>query len=237
MPEQPQSLESQLKMAKPKRAEIKRVPLTDEEKEFLGNIMDKAVAAEKAGKLQEALDLYTDYKNELLKIKEEKDKKIKEDEKKIWTLGRLEEWVEKVYEFPDFSISEYTAQTFDLTKFPRLETIGYLRLRGKVIDEFPPNLTVNGHLLLNDAEVKKWNGPGLTVKGSCDMKNAKLSHIPENTHVTGSFDIARSAIENLPDNIYVGHNFWVGGCSDKVKEKAQKLAKEGKIKGKVIIPS
>jgi len=46
MPEQPQSLESQLKMAKPKRAEIKRVPLTDEEKEFLGNIMDKAVAAE-----------------------------------------------------------------------------------------------------------------------------------------------------------------------------------------------
>jgi len=70
---EPQSLESQLKMARPKRAEAKRVPLTDEEKEFLGEIMDKAVAAEKAGDLQEALDLYTDYKNELLKIKRKKE--------------------------------------------------------------------------------------------------------------------------------------------------------------------
>ena len=74
MPENPkQSLESQLKMARPQRAEVKRVPLTSEEKEFLGKIMDKAVAAEKAGKLQEALDLYTDYKNELLKIKGKKE--------------------------------------------------------------------------------------------------------------------------------------------------------------------
>jgi len=73
MKEKPQSLESQLKMARPKRAEVKRVPLTSEEKAFLGEIMDKAVAAEKAGKLKEALDLYTDYKNELLKIKKEKE--------------------------------------------------------------------------------------------------------------------------------------------------------------------
>ncbi len=65
-----QSLESQLKMARPRRHEVKRVPLTPEEKDFLGEIMDKAVAAEKAGKLQEALNLYTEYKNELLRIKE-----------------------------------------------------------------------------------------------------------------------------------------------------------------------
>ncbi len=68
-----QSLESQLKMARPRKAEVKRVPLTPEEKEFLGEIIDKAVAAEKAGELKEALDLYTDYKDELLKIKKEKE--------------------------------------------------------------------------------------------------------------------------------------------------------------------
>ena len=70
---QQQSLENQLQMARPKRAEIKRVPLTPEEKEFLGEIMKKAVAAEKAGELQEAINFYTDYKNELLKIKGKKE--------------------------------------------------------------------------------------------------------------------------------------------------------------------
>ncbi len=78
--EKPQSLESQLQMARPRRSEVKRVPLTDEEKEFLGKIMDKAVAAEKAGKLKEALDFYTDYKNELMKIKDKIEKKRKRQE-------------------------------------------------------------------------------------------------------------------------------------------------------------
>jgi len=79
--ETPQFLESQLKMARPKRAEVKRVPLTVEEKEFLGKIMDKAVAAEKAGKLAEAIERYTEYKEELLKIKEKgKERKVE----KIW---------------------------------------------------------------------------------------------------------------------------------------------------------
>jgi len=86
MKEEPkQSLESQLKMARPRRHEVKRVPLTDEEKEFLGEIMDKAVAAEKAGKLQEAINFYTDYKNELVKIKEIKEirERVKELEKSL----------------------------------------------------------------------------------------------------------------------------------------------------------
>jgi len=72
-------------MARPKRSEIKRVPLTPEEKEFLGKIMDKAVAAEKAGKLKEALDLYTDYKNELLRIKEQKQEiEVDKRKEKVW---------------------------------------------------------------------------------------------------------------------------------------------------------
>ncbi len=73
MPEKPKSLESQLQMARPRRSEVKRVPLTVEEKEFLGEIMDKAVAAEKAGDLEKALGFYSDYKNELLKIKGKKE--------------------------------------------------------------------------------------------------------------------------------------------------------------------
>jgi len=79
MSEQPKSLESQLNMARPRRAEVKRVPLTTEEKEMLGEIMDKAVAAEKAGELQDALNFYTDYKNELFKIKERKSEEEKEE--------------------------------------------------------------------------------------------------------------------------------------------------------------
>jgi len=84
MPEQPQSLESQLKMARPRRHEVKRVPLTPEEKEFLGKIMDKAIAAEKAGELVKALEYYQEYRIELLKIKEIKEKlpkKMTEQEK------------------------------------------------------------------------------------------------------------------------------------------------------------
>ncbi len=80
-----QSLESQLKMARSRRSEVKRVPLTPEEKEFIGKIMDKAVAAEKAGKLKEALDLYTDYKNELMKIND----KLQEERKK--EINRIKE--------------------------------------------------------------------------------------------------------------------------------------------------
>ncbi len=90
--EKPQSLESQLKMARPRRAEVKRVPLTPEEKEFLGEIMDKAVAAEKAGDLARAIGFYTDYKNELLKIKDKKEKliELKEQyEDQIETLKKI----------------------------------------------------------------------------------------------------------------------------------------------------
>jgi len=80
MSEQPKSLESQLQMARPRRGEVERVPLTSEEKEFLGEIMDKAVAAEKAGELQEALNFYTDYKNKLMKIKEKRERRRKRQE-------------------------------------------------------------------------------------------------------------------------------------------------------------
>jgi len=80
-------------MARPKRAEIKRVPLTPEEKKFLGEIMDKAVAAEKAGKLLEAINYYTDYKNELLKIKEVKERK-KEIEKNFELKEQYKEQIE-----------------------------------------------------------------------------------------------------------------------------------------------
>ena len=93
MKEKPQSLESQLQMARPKRAEIKRVPLTPEEKEFLGKIMDKAVAAEKAGRLAEAISHYTDYKNEFLKIKEAKERKT-EIEKNFELKKQYEDQVE-----------------------------------------------------------------------------------------------------------------------------------------------
>ncbi len=74
MPEKPdQSLESQLKMARPQRAEVKRVPLTPDEDKFLFLILNKAIAAEKAGDLAKAIGFYTDYKNELLKIKGKKE--------------------------------------------------------------------------------------------------------------------------------------------------------------------
>jgi hypothetical protein len=97
MKEQPkQSLENQLKMARPQRAEVKRVPLTPEEKEFLGKIMDKAVAAEKAGDLAKAIEFYQEYRDELLKIKEIKEikERVKELEKSLELEKQYEDQVE-----------------------------------------------------------------------------------------------------------------------------------------------
>ncbi len=245
-----QSLEFQLKMARPRRAEVKRVPLTPEEKEFLGKIMDKAVAAEKAGKLQEAFDLYTDYKNELLKIKEIKEK---EERGKIqWTKEMLVKWAEDIGK--DETLVE---KIFDLTKLPKLETktstnLGFLEIKFSM-DECPANMTVNGNLDLTRAEVASWIGSGLIVKGNCDcsktkiktlpeniriegdliLKDSKIEHLPENIIIMGDLKLSNSNIRNLPDNLIVHGNVYMRMCRADAVLKAQELRKQGKIKGSV----
>ncbi len=153
MPEQPQSLESQLKMARPRRHEVKRVPLTPEEKEFLGEIMDKAVAAEKTGKLQEALNLYTDYKNELLKIKEKKEK-----DKEQWDFDMLHEWVRDEIGITDEDDAawHWTAHNFNLSEPPDIRVAGEnLTVHDSSITQLPAHLKVIGNLNLKGCKLLK----------------------------------------------------------------------------------
>jgi len=228
-----QSLESQLQMARPRRAEVKRVPLTGEEKEFLGEIMDKAVAAEKAGKLQEALDLYTDYKNELLRIKEKKEQEITEHI--FWTKEKLVKWVEDVFKTPEegLTFEEMAHRIFDMEKLPKLETTGDLNLPGLEIKEFPADMTIFGRLDLDSSVVKKWIGSDLDINGDVLMNESQVETLPANMHVDGSLYLADSSIKDLPDNLYVEFDIWVKDCDLNVIKKAKKLKKEGKIKGDV----
>ncbi len=221
--EQPQSLESQLQMARPRRSDVKRVPLTAEEKEFLGKIMDKAVAAEKAGELAEALGFYTEYKNELLKIKE-KEKEI------VWTREKLEEWIAAI----GFTEENFVEIVFDLSKLPALETKQMLNLTGKIIDEFPANMLVSNSLILKNTVVKKWKGSGLRVFGTLNMNGAIMDSLPENTRIDGDLILNNSSIKDLPDDLYVGNDLIIEGCTKKLVEKAERLKEEGKIKGDIM---
>jgi len=172
MKEQSQSLESQLQMARPRRHEVKRVPLTPEEKEMLGKIMDKAVAAEKAGKLQEALNLYTDYKNELLKIKEKK-------EKEQWDFDMLHEWVRDEIGITDEDDAawHWTAHAFDLSDPPEIKAEGEnLTIQNSNITQLPPHLIVNGDLNLKGCGLLKKLPANLFVLGDIivDRENKEL---------------------------------------------------------------
>ncbi len=234
MKEKAQSLESQLKMARPRRHEVKRVPLTPEEKAFLGEIMDKAVAAEKAGELQAALNFYTDYKNELLRIKETREKEKKEETG--WTKEKLVKWVENVFKTPpeEMTFEEKAHKIFDIPKLPKLETVGDLELAAKVIDEFPANITIYGRLDLDRAVVKEWIGTNLDVNGDVLMDHAQIESLPENMHVDGNLDMNNSTIQDLPDELYVGADIFLVNCNKKVINKAHQLKSEGNIRGRVI---
>jgi len=226
MQKEQQSIESQLQMARPKRAEVKRVPLTDEEKAFLGEIMDKAVAAERAGKLAEAIEYYQEYKDELLKIKE--------DNEIEWTRERLLRWAKDIGKDEDF-----IEHNFDLTKLPKLETKSDLILDFAVIDKFPAAMKVNGTLIMNSATVKKWIGTGLSIKGNFYMFGAKISYLPENTIVGalgGNLDIRESSIKDLPDDIYIYGNILISNAKHekKLAKKAIKLKNKGQIEGEII---
>ncbi len=230
MLEDSKSLESQLKMARPRRHEVKRVPLTDEEKEFLGEIMDKAVAAEKAGELQQALHFYTDYKNELLMIKERR--KIE------WTREKLENWVEKNVNLPDkdIDIKKMTADIFDLSKLPKLETkesLPHQLFKNKKIEKFPANITVNGDFMLFDVEINEWVGSGLIVNGRMWLKNAKIEDLPNNTEIERDLRLISSSISDLPDDLRIKHDIWITNCSNKLVKKAQELREKGMIKGDI----
>jgi len=177
MKEKTQSLESQLQMAQPRRHEIKRVPLTPEEKAFLGEIMDKAVAAEKAGKLQEAINFYIDYKNELLKIKEKKEKgKSRKTEEQI--RQELIEWASRFNTQPERWINE----DFDLSNPPNVVYNRMLNLEGVEVDRLPENFIIHGSL---------------------SIRNTSITELPKGLYIAGGFNIYKTNIKDLPDDLLV----------------------------------
>ncbi len=225
-----QSLESQLQMARPRRHEVKRVPLTPEEKGFLGDIMDKAVAAEKAGKLAEAIEFYTDYKNELLKIKNRIEKEERGEIE--WTKENLVEWAKDIGKDEKF-----VEDNFDLTKLPKLETKSDLTLDFAVIDKFPAAMKVNGTLIMNNATIKKWIGTNLSIRRNLFLFGAKTDYLPDNTMVfQGNLDISQSSIKDLPDDIFIGGSISIEGAKHekKLAQKARELKAKEQIEGEII---
>jgi len=228
-----QSLESQLQMARPKRAEIKRVPLTPEEKEFLGKIMDKAVAAEKAGRLAEAIGHYTDYKNELLKIKEKKaDKEIKDV--KV-ARAHLISWAQPMFSWEE-TAANYVDATFVLDELPAIKTKSDLSLNNLNLDYIPNNLHVNGILSLTNSTVEKMPAVLYTEK-HCNLTSANIDFLPNTLIVEGSLFLTRTVIKNkrMPVDFYVGEHVTISKSDTEMIEQLEKLKEQGKIKGNIIL--
>jgi len=215
--EQPQSLENQLKMARPKRAEVKRVPLTPEEKDFLGKIMDQAVAAEKTGKLQEALNLYTDYKNELLRIKDKKEQEKKKKSDEGFDLNLPEEvldWVHNEVGFSGQAAVNWIEKKFDRSApLPHLKIKGDLRINPAVYDikRLPNHLIVDGTLIIERNDFK---------------------YLPRNLVVNKDLHLVNANIKELPDDLKVVMNIFIKKTDTDLLDQAKKLEKKGQI-GKV----
>ncbi len=229
--EEPQSLESQLKMVRPRRAEVKRVPLTPEEKDFLGEIMDKAVAAEKAGELQEALNFYTDYKNELLKIKEKKVEKEIKDVKVA--RAHLISWAIQIYSWEE-NAANYVDAAFILDELPVIKTKSDLNLRSMKLSFLPNNLRINGNLSLVNSTVEKMPA-NLHVTQTCTFVNANIDCLPNSLRVEGSLSLSGTSIKNkkIPDDIYVGGRVYIKEHETEMIKELVKRKKEGKIKGEI----
>jgi len=187
-----QSLESQLQMVHPRRSEVERVPLTDEEKEFLSKIMDKAVAAEKAGELKKALDLYTDYKNELLKIKETKQQEeqkpnVDEAKQKLihWAMsflfGDAKKWVE---------------ENFKVLNTGSIVCKADLNFPERIIRSLPENLIIQGNLNLSGTQIKELPD-GLCVWGDCNIVETEIKDLPDDLEINGTLIIDEDGPESL----------------------------------------
>ncbi len=229
--EQPQSLESQLKMARPKRAEVKRVPLTPEEKEFLGKIMDKAVAAEKAGELQEALDLYTDYKNELLKIKERK-----EEEEKEWTEQDLIHWAIRNLGLSTQRAERYVEANFVLDELPIIQTKGNMTFNNMILEDLPNVLHVNGSFVSTNCTIKKMPN-ALYTNENCILRFVKINQLPKTMIIGGLLDMTKAEINNKkePESLHVEEEVYVSESDPDMVKEIEKFKKQGDIKGDIKI--
>ncbi len=229
--EQPQSLENQLKMARPKRAEVKRVPLTPEEKEFLGDIMDKAVAAEKAGELQKSLDLYTEYKNELLKIKERLEK---EQSLRLQQRNDLIEWA-KQHEIAR-DCESWVDEHFDFEEYPKIIAKKDLDLSSHVnIETIPENIHVKGSMTIQGI-IKKMPQT-LTVDKNLLIQKANIDTIPALLNISGDLILDDIVfIDNkISDTIFIGGNVYLNKpIHGNVMDLLNKLKGEGKIIGEII---
>ncbi len=214
MPEKSQSLESQLKMARPKRAEVKRVPLTPEEKKFLGEIMDKAVAAEKAGELEKALGFYTDYKNELLKIKERKESQTMSKQEIIEKARKgLIDWVKT--NLTNISFAKFwvnSAVEFD--------------------EDFPGKIIINSSLSIENEDNLEYLPENLYIIGDLSLKDSKnIIELPEHLEVNGDLDLRGLNIKSLPQFNTVNGKVYVSPDNKALIKSALEALRAGRVLG------
>jgi len=214
MTEKAQSSESQLQMARPKRAEVRRVPLTPEEKEFLGKIMDKAVAAEKAGELAKALEHYQEYKNELLKIKESKESETMSKQEIIAKARkRLIEWVQT--NLTNISFAEDWVNS--VVEFD---------------EDFPGKIVINTSLIIGNEDNLKYLPDNLYIIGDLSLKDSKkISQLPEHLHVAGNLDLRGSNIVSLPRFNTVNGKVYVSRNNSVLVKSVQEAITEGRVQG------
>ncbi len=236
MSEQPQSLESQLKMARPRKTEVARIPLTPEEDKRLFRILNKAIEAEKKRELAKAIELYEQYKEELLQIKREKMpwdmERLIEWAKKDAGIANAERWVTANFEYDEegklIAINDIDLTGKELKELPSgVSFIGDLRLTKAKVQKFPTEFSVDGNLYLDEARVKRLP-PGLDVGNHLTLKKSQVELLGENTIVDGWLDVTESKLQCLPENLTVISRLYASGLKS-IKGIPKSLRVEGDL--------
>jgi len=206
-------------MARSRRKEVKRVELTPDEDKALFLILNKAIAAERAGDLAKALEHYTEYKEELLKIKRKKrrEKKKKEKEKEelpegVWDREMLIQWVTD--EIKVAEPRKWVKQKFDFSEFPKLKIKKGLDLsKYPDVTQLPPNLK----------EIEK----------HAYLVGTKIERLPDGLVIGGHLTITDLPIKDLPDDLVVeGQVRYSKKAPETLKAKVEELISKGQVKRK-----
>ncbi len=221
-----QSLESQLEMARRGRKEVKRVELTPDEDKFLFLILNKAIAAEKAGDLAKALEHYTKYKEELLEIKrkgeirkkrrerraERRGTVVAEKKKADWT--PLIDWAEEI---GIVNPKKWVKSNFVSSRLPEFVTRKSILIKPK------------------DRSKKIVLLPNLKVTKNAQFTNLQIHELPEGLEVGNNLDIINCPLAELPDDLIVEGNIFISGNNNELIEAAKELKKKGQIKGQIRV--
>jgi len=172
-------------------------------------------------------------------------------------------WIDENFIFPGGGIieTEFNLELEDcksLTSLPTNLTVnGNLNLKGATaLRSLPDNLKVNGSLRLNNCVHLVSLPNSLKVGGAIILDYCHSLTLPDNLHVDGFLGLNYcTSLTSLPNNLIVDESLWLAHCTsltslpsdlkvgkhlfltndlhEQVKKDAERLKKEGRIKGDV----